>query len=107
MSEAGSGGRISYSDFLAQLKDYQQETKQQKHEIKDIVVLKHVNTEGSMDTSISELSESSDIARLNFIERKAISERKALEGLVDPELKSSKAQEAMRKIMEGEPVVAG
>jgi len=99
-SENGMG--ISYSEFLAQWGD-DEETLRQSRMIEEVMVLKnndfHNRNVSADQISVltSEGSDSEDIARVNFLERKGLSERKLSESSEPP--KSSPEKGSPRKVL--------
>ena len=95
---SGTNGKISYAEFLAQWKD-QTEFVEEKRMIQEVTVNESVDQISVLSLEESDAGDQSDgcVARVNFIERKSLSERKLL-GASAPESKSL-MPDSPRKVM--------
>ena len=85
---SGTNGKISYAEFMAQWQD-QTEFVQEERMIQEVMVNESVDQISVLSLEESDTGDQTDgcVARVNFIERKSLSERKLLD-VSAPERKS-------------------
>lgn len=77
---SGTNGKISYADFMAQWQD-QKSFGQEERMIHEVMVNESVDQISVLSLEESDTGDQTDgcVARVNFIERKSLSERKLLD----------------------------